>query len=255
MYSISDLKGMLFIDIETSTMAKDLDGFAEMVGENGKDHWDKKSKWVRKNSPEHIELDNDRLYQLDAALYPEFGRVVCITIGQIVFEDGVTPSAKIKSFYDTKNGEDEKDILEIFMQTMVRIFHANPKISLVGHNVKGFDLPFLIKRAIINGVSIPDKLQLQKMKPWENCLVDTNDIWKFGGWNGASLSLICDLLQIPSPKENMYGGEVAEAFWNGRAEEIKDYCEDDVCATMNLMLKLSNMEMVSKERVLSKSNI
>ena len=47
MYSISDLKGMLFIDIETSTMAKDLDGFAEMVGENGKDHWDKKSKSLR----------------------------------------------------------------------------------------------------------------------------------------------------------------------------------------------------------------
>ena len=100
MYSISDLKGMLFIDIETSTMAKDLDGFAEMVGENGKDHWDKKSKWVRKNSPEHIELDNDRLYQLDAALYPEFGRVVCVSAGFITGED-----RKIQSFI--KGGEED----------------------------------------------------------------------------------------------------------------------------------------------------
>ena len=93
------------------------------------------------------------------------------------------------------------------------------------------------------------------MKPWENCLVDTNDIWKFGGWNGASLSLICDLLKIPSPKENMYGGEVAEAYWNGRIEEIKNYCEDDVCATMNVMLKLSNMELITQEKLLTKSNI
>jgi len=251
MYSITDLKGMLFLDIETSTLAKDLDGYAKAVGGNGKDHWNKKSKWVRKNSPEYIELDDDRLYQLDAALYPEFGRVVCVSIGQVVFEDGVTPTAKIKSFY----GDDEKDILDVFMKTMSRIFHASPNISLVGHNVKGFDLPFLIKRAIINGVNIPNKLQLQKMKPWENCLVDTNDIWKFGGWNGASLSLICDLLQIPSPKENMYGGEVAEAYWNGRIEEIKNYCEDDVCATMNVMLKLSNMELITQERLVSKSNI
>ena len=148
MYSITDLKGMLFLDIETSTLAKDLDGYAKAIGDNGKEHWKKKSKWVRKNSPEYIELDDDRLYQLDAALYPEFGRVVCVSIGQVVFEDGVTPTAKIKSFY----GDNEKDILDVFMKTMSRIFHANPKISLVGHNVKGFDLPFLIKRAIINRI-------------------------------------------------------------------------------------------------------
>jgi predicted PolB exonuclease-like 3'-5' exonuclease len=107
-------------------------------------------------------------------------------------------------------------------------------------------MPYLIKRSIIQGVEIPQQLHLQKLKPWENCLLDTNEIWKFGGWNGASLSMICDLLQIPSPKQNMYGGEVSEAYYAGRLEEIKDYCEDDVIGTMNVMLKMSDMELVSK---------
>lgn len=244
MYNNTELKGMLFIDIETSTAAKDLDGFAKILGPNAKQHWEKKAKYVRLNSPEYIDHSDERMYQLDAALYPEFGKTVVITIGQITFADGSQPTPKIKSFY----GDNEKDVLEEFMGAMARIFVANPNIKLVGHNVKGFDLPYLIKRSIINGVSIPDKMQLHKLKPWENCLLDTNEIWKSGGWNGgASLGLICDLLNIPSPKQNMYGGEVAEAYWNGRLEEIKEYCEADVAATMNIMLKLSHKELVIME--------
>lgn len=243
MYNTTELKGMLFIDIETSTAAKDLDGYVDIVGENGRGHWEKKAKQVRKNSLDPIDVTDDRLYQLDAALYPEFGKVVVITIGQITFTDDANPIPKIKSIY----GDDEKDVLEQFMKTMVRIFQANPNIKIVGHNIKGFDMPFLIRRAIINGVEIPHQLHLQKLKPWENCLLDTMEVWKFGGWNSASLSLICDVLQIPSPKQNMYGGEVAEAYWAGRLEEIKDYCEDDVEATMNVMLKISNMELTNVE--------
>jgi predicted PolB exonuclease-like 3'-5' exonuclease len=44
----------------------------------------------------------------------------------------------------------------------------------------------------------------------------------------------------------MYGGEVAEAYWNGRLEEIKDYCEDDVVGTMNILLKMSSMQLAEK---------
>lgn len=242
MYKVEDLKQMLFIDIETTTAAKDLDGFAEIIGSNAYSHWEKKAKYVKETNSVYKDMSDERVYQLDAALYPEFGKVVVITIGQITFPNGDYGVQKIRSFY----GDDEKQVLEEFMTTMKAIFSKNAKVQLVGHNIKGFDLPYLIKRSLINGVQVPHQFHLQKVKPWENCLLDTNEIWKFGGWNGASLSLICDLLQIPSPKENMYGGEVAEAYWAGRLEEIKDYCEDDVLATMNVMLKISNLEIIEK---------
>ena len=60
--------------------------------------------------------------------------------------------------------------------------------------------------------------------------------------------MICDLLEIPSPKENMYGGEVSEAYYAGRLEEIKDYCEDDVIGTMNVLLRMSDMALVHDNR-------
>ena len=239
MYSITDLKDMLFIDIETCSAAEDLKGFIDIIGPNGEEHWNRKVQHIQKDSINDAKT-NAELYPLNAALYPEFGKVLVISIGQITYPDGVTPVSKVKSFY----GDNEAEILKDFMGTMIKIFSIKPNVKIIGHNIKGFDIPYLIKRSIINGVSIPDKLHLQKVKPWENCLLDTYDIWKFGGWNGASLSLICDLLDIPSPKEAMKAGDVSAAYWAGKLEEIKEYCEGDVVATMNVMLKLSGMEII-----------
>jgi len=245
MYSITDLKEMLFIDIETCSAAKDLKGFIDIIGPNGEEHWIRKAKYIRKDGEEYSDKTDAELYPLNAALYPEFGKVLVISIGQITYPDGVTPVHKVKSFY----GDDEKEILKEFMSTMIKIFKVKPNIKIVGHNIKGFDIPYLLKRSVINGVSIPNQLQLQKLKPWENCLMDTYDLWKFGGWNGASLSLICDLLNIPSPKDAMKAGDVSESYYKGMLEEIKEYCEGDVVATMNVMLKLAGMEIITKEEV------
>jgi hypothetical protein len=38
--------------------------------------------------------------------------------------------------------------------------------------------------------------------------------------------------------------EVSEHYWNGNIENIMKYCEGDVKATMNVMLKMSNMEII-----------
>ena len=244
MYSITELKNMLFIDIETCSGFKDLDGFIEDIGKNGNEHWHRKTKHIRKDAPELTDTSDEELYKLNAALYPEFGKSIVISIGQITYPDGINPVSKVKSFY----GDNEHDILEEFMGTMVKIFAAKPSIKIIGHNIKAFDIPYLLKRSVINRIDIPTQLQLQKLKPWETCLIDTYDIWKFGSWNGGSLSLICDLLKIPSPKESMKAGDVSKSYWEDlMLEDIKEYCERDVVATMNLMLRLGGMELITEE--------
>ena len=45
-----------------------------------------------------------------------------------------------KSFY----GSDEKELLTEFIQFMNQVFFKAPGIKLVGHNIKGFDLPYII---------------------------------------------------------------------------------------------------------------
>lgn len=239
MYSKDQIKNMLFLDIETTSAYDTIEEYNAQVPGIQK-HWEKKLEYIRRDKAEYADMAAGEVYQLDSALYPEFGKVIVISIGQVVFDDLDTPQFKVKSFY----GDNEKEILEQLMGALRALFSRAPGLKLVGHNIKGFDAPWLIRRALINGVAVPHQLHLQNVKPWENCLLDTAEIWKFGSWNGASLALICDLLGIPSPKENMYGGEVARAYWQGRLEEIKEYCEGDVRATANVILSMGQYQFV-----------
>lgn len=239
MFNKDQIKNMLFLDVETTSGA---DTLADLIENNPgiEEHWDKKYALVKRDKLEYANSDREETFQLDSALYPEFGKVIVVSIGQVVFDDFDKPQFKVKSFY----GDSEKDVLEQLMVALGALFRRAPGLKIVGHNIKGFDAPFLIKRSLVNKVNVPPQLHLHNVKPWDNCLLDTAEVWKFGGWNGASLSLICNLLGIPSPKENMYGGEVARAYWQGRLEEIKDYCEGDVRATANVILSMGQYELV-----------
>jgi hypothetical protein len=44
----------------------------------------------------------------------------------------------------------------------------------------------------------------------------------------------------------MEASSTTEEYWNGNIEKIKTYCEGDVKATMNVMLKISGMDMVDE---------
>jgi predicted PolB exonuclease-like 3'-5' exonuclease len=41
---------------------------------------------------------------------------------------------------------------------------------------------------------------------------------------------MCYELGVESPKDKINGGDVNTYFWNGKLEEIKEYCEKDVKA-------------------------
>lgn len=231
---------MLFIDIETVSEFAAYNEFCS-ARPGAIIHWEKKADNYRRTELDCIDLSDADLYLKNAALHPEFAKIVTISIGQIQFDESGNPIVeKIKSFY----GDNESIFLQEFMGTVQAIFNKNPNIQFVGHNIKGFDFPFLIKRSVVNGIHIPHQLHLQNKKPWENCLLDTYEVWKFAGWNSASLDLICDSLNIPSPKAVMKGSETTEEYWNGNLEKIKTYCETDVKSTMNLMLRLSNLPIL-----------
>ncbi len=241
MYNISNLKSMLFIDIETVSEYKYYNEFLEQRP-GAEVHWIKKADNYRRTELDCSDLSNTDLYMQNAALHPEFAKIVVISIGQIQFdEDGNPVTEKIRSFY----GDDEAQILQEFMETATAIFAKNPAVKFVGHNIKNFDFPFLIKRSIINGIKIPYQFHFHDKKPWETCLIDTYDVWKFAGWNSASLDLICDSLRIPSPKAIMKGDETTAEYWNGNLEKIKTYCEGDIKSTMNVLLKLSCLPILS----------
>ncbi len=75
-----------------------------------------------------------------------------------------------------------------------------------GHNLKEFDIPFLYRRLIVNGLAIPSFLDFQNRKPWETNLVDTFQYWRFGDYkNYTSLQLLAAVPNISSPKDDIDG--------------------------------------------------
>lgn len=245
MYELNELKQMVFLDIETTTGKET---YEEVIAENPAldQYWKLKFKQLKSSEPENLKEVNtpSEMYEMMAGLSPEWGKIICISIGQIKFsEDGEPVDFSAKSFYN----DNEKILLEEFNDTARKITTKYPGMKWVGHNIKGFDMPYIMKRSIIHGLPTPKAFHFHKQKSWESPLIDTQDVWKFGGWNTAKLGLITELLGIPSPKEDLDGIMVPKVYWEGgNLERIKTYCEGDIKATANVLLKLSGHNIIGE---------
>lgn len=99
--------------------------------------------------------------------------------------------------------------------------------TLVGHNITGFDLPFLLKRAVILGIQLPPPKSFPRdPKPWDRTVFDTMTAWA-GAKDRVSLDNLCDILGIPG-KDGFDGSMVADAWACGDHNQIMTYCMDDV---------------------------
>jgi predicted PolB exonuclease-like 3'-5' exonuclease len=169
-----------------------------------------------------------------AALVPEFSRIACVSVA-FVTDGGET---KMQSFSDP----DEKKLLKDVQKLLHRI--GNLGFYLCGHNVKGFDIPVLAKRMIMNGLLPPKILPGHDTKPWEIKALDTKELWQYGGYGSiASLELMCVCLGVESSKTmEVTGNKVHEAFWVKKDYEgIVKYCEKDVSVLIDVVSKLMTL--------------
>ncbi|WP_420584919.1 ribonuclease H-like domain-containing protein [Ruegeria sp.] len=99
--------------------------------------------------------------------------------------------------------------------------------TLVGHNIVGFDVGFLRKRAVSLGMFMPGPTSFPRdPKPWDKNVNDTMAMWA-GAGNRISLDELCKVLGIKG-KEGFDGSMVASAWAEGDHDTIKEYCRDDV---------------------------
>lgn len=135
---------------------------------------------------------------------------------------------KVKSFA----GDDEIQLLNDFAEMMEK----QPQYYLCGHNIKEFDIPFLCRRMLVNGITIPLSMNVAGKKPWETTFIDTLELWRFGDYkNYTSLRLLTAIFGIPTPKDDIDGSMVADVYYNEKnIKRISNYCEKDVVATIRL---------------------
>lgn len=182
------------------------------------------------------------LYFEMAGLYPEYGKVICISIGSI--KDG---KFNIISFV----GE-EQELLSNFAygvsMTYKRLSMSYSDVWVVGHNISFFDIPYITKRMNLHGLLVPQFLHKAFQQPWNKKVVDTATEWRVGNTTGdATLETIAISLGIDSSKNHEVNGETMARYYYSSAsniEKIAEYCEDDVRCQYELFTHLQILKTV-----------
>lgn len=233
----SELRNILFIDIETVSNQRSYDELSDRM----KSQWDRKAGFLRNDD----ELNADQLFADRGAIYAEFGKVIVIALGYFYFKENEPMSMRVKSY----SSHDEKELLAGFKGVLESKFDQGT--ILCGHNGKEFDFPYLCRRMLVNQIPLPNILDVSSKKPWEVNYVDTMEMWKFGDRkNFTSLDLLTAIFDVPSSKSDIDGSMVNTVYYNEDGlQRIASYCCNDVIATAQLYLRMKCLPIVPKELI------
>ncbi len=227
---------ILFLDIET---VPETENFSDLSTK-------KQQLFAKKTEYQRKENTTAKEFYSKAGIWAEFGKIVCISVGFFSSYEKER-CFRVKSFYHKK----EKVLLENF-KTLLEDHFSKDKHLLCAHNGKEFDFPFIARRMIINHIKLPKKLNLFGKKPWEVAHIDTLELWKLGDYKHyTSLSLLTEILDIPSPKEDIDGSQVAKVYYQEKnIKRIVRYCEKDTIAVVQLLLRFSNLELLTDSEII-----
>lgn len=204
-----------------------------------------------------------QVWKEKAALFAEFGKIVCVSIGLLSEENGVT-KLRVKAIAPFgKKTTEGQDYNEHVLLTEAAAALSKARNGIAGHNVREFDIPFLSRRMMIKGIAIPDSIATMGKKPWDLNFIDTKEIWKCGAYqHSVSLATLAHLFELPSPKTGMDGSMVADVYYSKPEKDvlpfvheeavmtrIADYCNGDVATTANVWLKMMRLPIVAPQNV------
>ena len=238
---MEQVKNILFIDIETVPCVPEF----SLLKDSLQTEWLRKAKFIK--SPAENPLTPEELFFDRAGIFSEFSKVVCISVGMLQQqEDGW--KIRLKSLA----GDDEHQLLTNYCELLGRFQKSFPDLRFCGHNIKEFDIPFLCRRMVINGMALPECMQLSGKKPWEINHIDTLELWRFGDYKHfTSLALLAAVLDIPSPKGDIDGSMVGTVYWKDNdLNRISEYCIRDVLTTAKVFLKLKGLHNIDPEPVI-----
>jgi uncharacterized protein YprB with RNaseH-like and TPR domain len=231
---------ILFLDIETVPQAYTYD----QLDEKSQALFEAKNRF--QISPDK---SIEQIFSERGGILAEFGKIVCISVGML-HEGSQGRSIRLKSYYH----DDEETLLTQFKR-LLEDHYNSPYHVLCGHNSKEFDIPYICRRMLINGIALPNILQISGKKPWEINHIDTMELWKFGDYKSyTSLSLLCHVMHIPTPKDDISGADVARVYYEENdLQRIMVYCEKDVVALIQLFLRLQGEVLVDEFNISSAS--
>ena len=177
--------------------------------------------------------EEERAYRL-GSLAATSGRVLSIAVhigpvAGITFE-GLEQSESEHVFGINSDGQEQNEdqLLRDFLSLMGDF---DPDIDeIVGHNIIGFDLPFIFQRCLVNSITAKPFVNLAEFNV--RGVYDTMHRWWLGSKNRVALDDVAWALGIPSSKsDEVEGSRVYELYQAGRLAEIREYNLNDVRVT------------------------
>jgi len=181
---------------------------------------------------EDIAAEEERCYQL-GSLSATSGRVLSIAVhrGPIPGLDfGVEQPQSEHVFGIDEDGfeQDEKKSLLAFLEFM-KDFDCDTD-ELVGHNLIGFDLPFIFQRCLVHCISAKPLVDLSEFRV--RGVFDTMHHWWLGAKRFVSLDDVAWALGIESSKTaTAEGSKVFDLYQADKLAEIREYNLNDVRVT------------------------
>ena len=218
-------------DIETLT----LPDFRERVGSQlerqmrlGNMRFEQQQRYL-----EDIAAEEERCYEL-GSLSATSGRVLSIAlhVGSIPGLEfpcfGPDESEHVFGIDQDGYEQNEKQALLEFVELM-KDFDADCD-ELVGHNIIGFDLPFIFQRCLVHGIRVRPFVNLSDYSV--RGVFDTMHRWWLGARRHVSLDDIAWALGIESSKTaEVEGSKVFELYQSGKLDLIREYNLNDVRLT------------------------
>lgn len=181
----------------------------------------------------HLEAELAKAFQREqeffgkAALHADTGQV--LAIGYYWPENDQDGDGSLIS----GNYEGEEEVVRSFWQLVV---HAiQDRSTLIGHNIHGFDLPFLVRRSWLLGVTVPQSIfsgsGTGNARYFADAFVDTQRRW--GLTTGELISLDRLARAMGVGEKNGHGEDFAR-LWNGsdsEKQEAIEYLQNDLRLT------------------------
>lgn len=141
----------------------------------------------------------------------------------------------------------EADLIEDFWQWYNKTRAGGHQ--LIGHNIFGFDIPFLIRRSWLLGVDVPSTVMDSNYRYPSHTFVDTRSVWDCGSkWSGngvpSSLDAIGRAMGEGGKPDGMTGADFWKLFYTkekANVEKALAYLRNDVVVNSRVARRMGVM--------------
>lgn len=221
----------LFDDMSVKRLVKDTDEeYSARIIEKQGEHIRKHDEAVEKAKTKHTQALAD--FQDEACLSPHTGRILAI---------GLYNGTDFKCLEG-----DEAEMLRTFWLQYVAC--TKRQEQLLGHNIRNFDLPFMVNRSKILSVRVPGSVVVKSGKywNWSQLFVDTAEEWLLGRYPRDckwSLDAVCYAFGLEGKQVEGIEGKGWWRHYSANRELALQYLENDCIQSYRLAerLVLSNI--------------